>query len=430
MLMKSGHRFVLFSIFAALLMLILSAFGCDDEDPADGDADADSDADSDSDGDADSDSDGDADSDSDGDADADGDGDADADGDGDADADADADGDGEWTFYMHDCFGNRTDTLWVDDDGTIFVGCGSTTEGDQGFYFSTDGGETWQAPETNPRGFFETWRVWDISRSDDGLLYIAGRNTSNDQRVVSVDTSGGTWDVELELEAGTSVGWSFEVGGFRRTAAGMAVAESSTGTDILYRTGDGEDWADGSAWDDDFGGLQILQLAEYDGEFYGCGSTISNPPYLFVPASSGFGFGVIQLANGISEYNGEMWGIDVDEGGVVVGGVNQERDVGMIYALPPDHATVRTMDISTFYPDDPTWIRGVCRNGDHLVAVGEFSMEGEGLVLESEDAGSSWIPITPEMADPEEIFPSVHRCTILDDGTIYVTGANGMFAVH
>jgi hypothetical protein len=333
-----------------------------------------------------------------------------------------------WTFHTHPCSGNRTDTLWVDPDGTAYVGCGSTTTGDQGFYLSTDGGETWSAPTTSPARYFNSWRVQDISRGPDGLLYVAGINTGNSHRVVSVNTNATPWAVELVLQSQPRVGFAFTVGSFRRNADGFAIAESLNGTDILYRTSDGGEWTDGSAWDDDFGGLQILQLVEHDGLFYGSGSRISQPPYLFIsrPPAEGFGFRILELATGIGAFNGEMWGIAVDDGGIVVGGVNQSSGIGMIYALDHGATETRVMDVSTFYPSDATWIRGVCRRGAELVAVGELSRRSDGIVLRSTDNGATWNNITPAA----DSFPSMHRCQVVEAGVVWAAGADGRFAVY
>ncbi len=337
-----------------------------------------------------------------------------------------------WTMDTHPCSGNRTDALWVDADGTLFVGCGSTTTGDQGFYYSEDDGETWNAPTTTPNGFFDTWRVLDISRSADGLLYVAGNDTASDRRVVSVDTSVSPWALDEVYNSAGTVSTSFNVGGFRRASDGFAIAESHTGTGIQYRTSDEGEWMDGSSWDDEqaAGGFQILHLVLHDDEFYGSGSTISVPPQLFLPLSAGgFGFHAVQLANGIGAFDGEMWGLAVDDSGIVIGGVNQNRNVGMIYAMDDGFdgsGTLRTFDVSIFYPDDTSWIRGVCRNGETLVAVGELSSKNEGIVLRSIDNGSTWNNITPQ----GDTLGPVHRCHVFDDGRVLAVGAGGTVATY
>lgn len=340
---------------------------------------------------------------------------------------------GDWTFHAHPCVGNRTDALWRDDDGTLYLGCGSNADGDVGLFVSKDDGATWNEPPTTPPSFFDTWRVLDISRSADGLLYVAGNDTASSRRVVSADTSGASWALDEVYNAGSTVGTSFNVGTFRRTAEGRAVAESHTGTDIQARQSDDAEWQDVSSWDDEHGGLQLLDLEIHDGEFYGCGSTISNPPYLFLPPEpgSGFGFRVVDLAgDGIGSYRGEMWGLAVDDAGIVVGGVNQDADVGMIYALDGADATeMRTFHVSELFPDDATWIRGVCRSGETLYAVGEMQMKGEGIVLRSEDNGATWSNVTPDTGDPASPLPPVQRCIVTADGTAYIAGGAGAFVV-
>src|SRR5690606_621256 len=172
----------------------------------------------------------------------------------------------------------------------------------------------------------------------------------------------------------------------------------------------------------------------YDDELYGCGSRINQPPYLYLPraaGATGFGFRVINLAGtGIGSFDGEMWNLDVDASGIVVAGVDQDRDVGMIYALDgADDTTLSTFDVSTLYPDTATWMRGVCRRGETLIAVGEQSARSVGIVLRSTNNGGSWTDITP--VTPVGIsFPPVHRCVIAESGETYVAGADGMMAVH
>jgi hypothetical protein len=55
-------------------------------------------------------------------------------------------------------------------------------------------------------------------------------------------------------------------------------------------------------------------------------------------------------------------------------------------------------------------------------------MKGEGFVLMSADGGATFTDITPSVP-PMTTFPSVHRCRVSGTGTLYVAGAEGMFAV-
>jgi hypothetical protein len=330
-------------------------------------------------------------------------------------------GPGSWTIAEHPCIGNRTDTLWFDDADTVWVGCGSTTLG-TGLYHSTNGGRTWSAPTTEPDAFFDDFRVSSISRSADGVLYAAG--TGGDARVVSVASDASPMTVTEVFTAQGQTWNGFHVGTFRRNSDGLAVAESLTGADLAYRTGDTDPWQDGYGWWTSGTSVQILDMVLHDDDFYACGSTISQPPTVFLPpaeSSSGFALDPVVVSDTVS---GELWGIAVDGSGIVVGGVDQDEDVGMVFTgslTAHDTTDWTAYAVSELYTQ-PTWVRGVCRDASHIVAVGEFSMQEDGLVLESDDGGSSWSDITPTGAGP------LHRCTILDDGTLAVAGADGFFA--
>lgn len=329
-----------------------------------------------------------------------------------------------WTATAHPCVGNRTDTLWLDDDQTAWVGCGTTTLG-YGVFRTTDGGASWEAPATSPAGFFDAFRVSSVHRSADGVLYVAG--IGGDDRVVAVDTSASPMTVTPVFQAMGQTWNGFHVGTFRRNSAGFAVAESLTGADAAYRDGDGGTWTDGYGWWTSGTSFQILDMVMHDDGFYAAGSTIAQPPHVFLPVDSPTGFQLqpVQLS---TAFSGELWGIDVDAGGIVAGGVNQDDDVGVVFTGPvngTDPGDWTMLDVSTIHGGtSPTWIRGVCRNGQRIVAVGELSMVSDGLVFLSTDGGGTWTEITPSGA------PSLHRCVLRDNGTLYVAGADGYFAAR
>lgn len=324
-----------------------------------------------------------------------------------------------WSISEHPCFGNRTDTLWLDDADTAWVGCGSTTSG-YGLYLSTNGGGSWAAPTTDPAGYFDDFRVSSVSRSADGLLYVAG--TGSGDRVVSLDTASTPMTVSTAFESMGQTWNSFHVGTFRRAPDGFAVAESLTGADLAWRQGDDASWQDGYGWWTSGSSFQILDLDELDGDFYGVGSTITQPPHVFVPAEgSGFAMDPVALDEGST---GELWGLDADAGGFVAGGVDQERDVGVVFTTsgdPADPGAWTLLDVSTVAGTDATWIRGVCRDGDRVVAVGEYSRTSDGLVLSSTDGGATWADQTPLESPP------LHRCAFAG-GTLAIAGAEGFFA--
>ena len=80
-------------------------------------------------------------------------------------------------------------------------------------------------------------------------------------------------------------------------------------------------------------------------------------------------------------------GIDAQTAIIAVGGVNQERDVGMSYHAPtsgnlssPD--TWRAFDFSVVLPDKATWVRDVCIDSDaSYIAVVEDPQLSEGFVF-------------------------------------------------
>jgi len=334
-----------------------------------------------------------------------------------------------WFSSSHPCVGNRTDALWCDDASTCFVGCGSTTNG-QGLYSTVDGGATWSEAETNPSGFFDTMRVNSISRSNDGLLYIGGTG-SNNARVISMADDG---TLAYVHESAGQTWNSFQVGTFRRADDGSAIAESLTGTDVVYRSYETEAFVSGYGWWADYepNGLQILDMETHNGDIFGCGSTINSPPYVMIPSENNL-FQAVQLASGLAEFKGEMWGIDVDDNWVVVGGVNQERDVGMLYYIERNGVMEQedawtAIDISDYIASDSTWVRDVCvLDSDSIVALVEDSRSGEGYVLQF-NTDDTYEDLTNYDGGESE-FPVLSRCSVVD-GTLLVAGANGWFASH
>ncbi|MFN3197164.1 MAG: hypothetical protein ACE366_01930 [Bradymonadia bacterium] len=354
---------------------------------------------------------------------------------------------GEWVITpTHPCPGRVTHALHCEDDGTCWVGCGTGAEG-RGLFTTTDQGDTWSAVESDPAGFFEGSRVTDVTRSADGLLYVAGEH-DNDLRVVSLNDAGEIGEV---FRRGATTDFSFTPGSFRRNADGRAIAESLTGTDLVYRDGDGEDPDPNSSWQSGRGfwsdtvpnGVQILDLQLHDDAFYAVGSTIAQPPMVFLPSwDDTFGFDIVQLANeGPGAFTGELWGVAADDAGVVAGGVNQSRDVGVIFTLsfgeglePTDPASWQMTDLSEAFADSPawtdasTWVEGVCKGPGVIYAVGRESRRNFGFVIQSTDGGATWADVSVYGDDASRTaMPPLDRCVVVD-GTVYLAGNDGFFA--
>lgn len=329
-----------------------------------------------------------------------------------------------WTQGTHPCGGNRvSDLLW--EPGAVWLGCGEDSAG-EGLFTSTDDGATWGAPPTSPADYFADFRVISISRSADGSLYVAGDDTLSSIGAVRVAPTA-PFAVTTVYE-GTGVIWNTwgPVGTFRRTSLGVAAAESLNGTGAVTRTADVLAWEDGADWGGSGPSRQILDLEIYDDQFYGVGSRISEPPYVFVPQASDtttFDMAIIPVS---TAFDGELWAIDVDAGGIVAGGVDQDDNVGVIFTGELDAR--ETLDFAFHAVSDElggaaTWVRGVCRSGDTLAAVGEFSQLSDGFVLVSTDEGATWTDQTPS-GD----VPPLQDCDFAENGTLLVAGGGGFFA--
>lgn len=314
---------------------------------------------------------------------------------------------GSQVVRTHPCVGNRTDTLWADDVEDLWVGCGSTTDG-TGLYTTTDAGRSWQEVPG-----FDTFRVSHLHRAPDGVLYAAGTEVGGDDRVRAVD---GT----VIFESTGQVWSGSHVGSFVQLDDGTEIAESLTGAGIGWRTGPDEPWQDGSGWPTDQGSYQILDAVQYEGGVVGVGSTIIQPPTVFVQIP---GERLQMQPVGVDpERRGELWSVDAGSSGIVAGGVDQDASVGLVYTLdigedPTDPAAWRRLDVSAAIPGD-TWIRGVCREGDRVVAVGENPRTSHGILILSIDGGETWQPDSPYAA------PALTACDIVG-GEIIVVGARG-----
>lgn len=345
-----------------------------------------------------------------------------------------------WSVFTHSCPGaSRTDALLVEDDGVMWVGCGTNQLG-YGLHRSADGGDSWQEVPTSPANEMDQFRVSAIARGEDGLLYVAGFDANDSDMVLALDTSSAPPAVDEVLLGGSQFGTIFHAGDMALLSGDRIFAESLTGFGALWRpdggTGtDGGDWVDAYYWANDgvAPGYQILDLFSLGDDIYGCGSTISEPPYVFLPPRSGaeepYEMEVVELPN--TGWSGEMWGVAASEERVVVVGVDQVGDEGKIYvsgADPYESADYTEIDISSIVGDGDlgTWGRGVCTRGDVVVVVGERQplSAGTGLVLLSEDGGASFTDITPE-----DVTESVSKCHITDAGDVIVAGAGGFVGI-
>ena len=337
-----------------------------------------------------------------------------------------------WLELSHPCFGNRTDAMWFDDANTGFVGCGSTTQG-YGLYTTTDGGSTWDnVPSVN--NILDSMRVNSIQRAANGNLYIGGTGDSN-IRVVYLDGSGNLNEYYSKPATGAQSWQTFQVGTFRLDGNNRAMSESLTGSDVMYWPNATAEAVDGYGWWNnttiDGSGAQILDMEIHNNTFYAVGSTINQPPYFFYEdnMTTEVRLQAIKLSgDGIADFKGEVWDIAIDNSGsMMLAGVNEGTGVGTLWYSTGDvtnKANWKMYDISAITPDiasNATRFYGACRYGNLMVAVGDFSQQSEGILVYSTDTGSTWNFM-------ETGSSPLSKCQIVD-GEVFVTGADGLFAI-
>jgi hypothetical protein len=315
------------------------------------------------------------------------------------------------------CGFNRMDALHVDDDGTIWTGCGTNTEG-FGLFRSVDDGASWAMVDPpNARDFFADYRVNTISRSADGRVYVGG--TGGGVMVLALDDDD---TATVILEAGDQVGTSFTVGHFRRDSAGRALAESLTGTDTLTRATDADAFAASGVFADGVS-HQILDVTLDGDTVHAVGSTIGEPNLYFretVRDAQPIAFDVVELSGGALGFDGELRAVAARDGVVVVGGVDEAADQAVLHVVSGDDvASIRVADVIAGL--DRSTVRGACAGPGLFVVVGEETVtDGRAFVLTSRDAGTTWQDVTPELPT---VPSALTRCTITD--RITVAGGGG-----
>ncbi|MCB1559493.1 MAG: hypothetical protein KDI75_00075 [Xanthomonadales bacterium] len=335
----------------------------------------------------------------------------------------------DWQIRAHGCPGpNRTDALHRDDDGTLWVGCGTAAEG-YGLYVSADGGDSWSAAPVSPADKLNKFRVSSISRGSDGELRVAGFNADTREMVLSLDTGSQPFVVTPFLVGVPQVGRQFHVGTYAELTNGKGIAESLNGVDLLYRDPDTAT-SSASTWIAYSPGSQILDMSAGFGRFWGVGGSIAETPKRFLPpavnSTTPYLFTVETWPG--TDWKGELWGYAGENvGGIirhVAVGVDQDANIGKLLLRNPNHEHSMSEIIGN--PDAKTWGRGVCSRGDTIVAVGERQPLGAhtGLVLRSSDGGAKFTDITPA-----DVTASASKCVIAPNGTLIVAGANGFIGI-
>lgn len=341
------------------------------------------------------------------------------------------DAEGWQVLGTHPCLEYRVDAMLVEQGGEqLWLGCGSGSTG-YGLFHSDDGGASWDLARTEPHDYFATFRVNDIKRGADGLLYVAGAQHPGSDMAVRVDTDASPFAVSSILGRGTQHFASFQVGGFQIDDDGWAIAVSLTGTDLMVREHADADFAPAQDWSSTGRAFQILGTALHEGVFYGSGSTIADTFRLFLPAhNSGDAFQLDVL--GFEGTRGELWGLAIDASGIAAAGVEQRTNHAAVVTGPLDGRTEADFFVHDLRPvlrqDAPSRLYGVCRQGERILALGDYSTRSHGLALLSTDNGASFREVTTGEESNGGPSPILDRCAFLDDSTVVIAGGQGFVA--
>ena len=148
--------------------------------------------------------------------------------------------------------------------------------------------------------------------------------------------------------------------------------------------------------------------------------------------SDSFAMSAVNLAgDGLGAFIGEVWDIAIDDqGDFLLAGVNQDIDIGTIwFNTSPNPSSIEDWNLVnidallSIDENNATRFYGACRDGDRLLAVGDYSQRSIGMAMLSTDGGASWIEAT---ADQD--LPPLSKCQFIN-GTAYIVGASGLFAV-
>jgi photosystem II stability/assembly factor-like uncharacterized protein len=147
------------------------------------------------------------------------------------------------------------------------------------------------------------------------------------------------------------------------------------------------------------------------------------------PGALPYQFQTLELQPG-NGWEGELWGLAVNNRRLVAVGVDQDSNIGKIFvsgADPYQLAGYTEQSVSAITGDNLSWARGACIARNRIVVVGERQplSGGTGRVLLSDNDGASFTNITPP-----GVSGSISKCVIEPDGTLVVVGAGGYVGIR
>ncbi|MED5371392.1 MAG: hypothetical protein VX899_10290 [Myxococcota bacterium] len=278
----------------------------------------------------------------------------------------------------------------------LWVGCG----GGAGLHHSVDGGESFT--EELPGADLY---VFDIQEGGGGTLLACGHAYAGDLEgsLLLRRSEEGDWRSLLaygDNREDDDLAYISNCGQVGVSGSRLMVFSNTIG-DMTTSTDGGSSWTAAERyWGEanlDEGGYsahQVLQLAVVDGDFYGSGSVIAEPPRFFMPSDHA----QAQWFNLASEVvsptvTGEAWALATPDGGAswILGGRDQDEGAaasGFLFGGAP--GAWRRIPVGP----EIDIVRDIAFNDDGSlgVAVGDRyppTAKG-GFVLISEDGGRSW----------------------------------------
>lgn len=188
---------------------------------------------------------------------------------------------------------------------------------------------------------------------------MAGFKPGVVQMVRRVVTATSPHPVTGTLTGVAQTGLQLHVGTCRELADGRAIAEALTSTNLLYRP-NASVGSSAVDWVREPDTVQILDMTVHGDRFYGVGSRNVEPPRLFLPprtAADPHEFETLELQSG-SGWEGELWGIAVNNRRLVAVVMDQDSSAGKIFVgsgdLYPPSSCVE-LSMSAITGDATTW---------------------------------------------------------------------------
>ena len=296
------------------------------------------------------------------------------------------------TASVGPCEGYRTEALLLDQEGTIWAGCGS----DPGLFKLTAGATAFASVAG-----YEDYLIYDLEQAD-GLLYVGGGLWEGKDILKTYDPATGVSETSLKFSGAAPFMRMSKIQNVALATDGDIMVDSLNGNYIGWFHG--AEWTEGYYWNEgalqgNDKGYQMSQLIAYGDRFYACGSVINQPPTVFLPSTepeATYHFKPVELAG--PDRDGALEGLAVlGEDHMVAVGVNETTNHGVIFTCTKD-CTEAASWVELDVEDDlgveggaKLWAVTFDATGTLGLAVGDlFPGNTGGYVLITSDGGLTW----------------------------------------